>query len=159
MCVPIFRKSSNALMRSRRNISSPLKAYGYGKHYPVKHRTMKGTIWVLLFSKFHIYFLHLNSFMFFSLCLFLTIQTISFCPFEPILHFLALPFLFPLDSFVLTFTNTGTTRHIFSVSTNTSFVLSYYLNLMIVPLSISFSELSAGQITTRNIHEQMYYIY
>lgn len=61
MCVPIFRKSSNALMRSRRNISSPLKAYGYGKHYLVKYRTMKGTIWVLLFSNVHIHFLHLNS--------------------------------------------------------------------------------------------------
>lgn len=144
MCVPIFRKSSNALMRNRKNISSPLKAYGYGKCNPTEYRTMKCMIWVLLFSSFHIHFLHRISMQIFSSRLFSTIRTFSFCPLEYVLLFLALPFLLPLISCVLAFTNIGTTRHIFSVPTNAISVWSYYLNLRIAPLSISLSELSAS---------------
>lgn len=65
MCVPIFRKSSNALMRSRRNISSPLKAYGYGQHYPVKYRIIKSITWAFLVTTFHFLYLIL---LCFSLC-------------------------------------------------------------------------------------------
>jgi hypothetical protein len=128
MCVPIFRKSSNALTRSRKNISSPLKAYGYGKRNPIKYRIMNCIIWVLLFSSFHIHFLHLISFLIFSLRFFLSIRTLSFCPLESVLPLLALPFLFLLDSYVLTFTNAGL-PYKYSVSSQMFYLSNYIISI------------------------------